>query len=74
MWMNPADSVKPPGIRFFVIPVKTGIVTLWRFEKALPEIHPFPGHPQASQFPGPEFFHSFRGMKGDLTAFQKANL
>jgi hypothetical protein len=25
-------------------------------------------------FPVPEFFHSFRGRKGDLTAFQKTKL
>jgi hypothetical protein len=37
-------------------------------------IFPCPGHPQASHFPLPEFFHSFRGMKGDFTAFQKAKL
>jgi len=29
-------------------------------------IFPCPGHPQASHFPLPEFFHSFRGERGDF--------
>jgi hypothetical protein len=37
-------------------------------------IAPSPGIPAPPKFFLPEFFHSFRGMKGDLTAFQKAKL
>jgi len=39
----------------------------WRLEFA-----PSPGIPRPPIFPAPELFYSFRGMKGDLTAFQRA--